>query len=146
MDGLRKKGFRHLWILAYFSETRHFFVRTTSFVEGEWGSWDNAHLNLSHLNSLVTATTKIMKWRVTRHLRKCAALAQSACTQLSREASPASKLDCVQFQMLDRWLTNYGRDAIEEQYELASILGAGSTGAVTCFFGSRFNSCCYIDF
>ena len=90
----------------------------------------------------MAATTKLMKWRVTRHLRQCAALAQAACTQMSREPSPASKLESVQFQMLDRWLTNAARDAIEEQYELASILGAGavtfffevdSTGAVTCF-------------
>jgi hypothetical protein len=133
---------RHLWILVYFSETRHFLVRTTSFVEGEWGSWGNAHLNLSHLNSLLAATTKMMKWRVTRHLRQCAALAQAACTQLSREPSPASKLDSVQFQMLDRWLTNAARDAIEEQYELASILGAC---AVTHFLTSRFDWCIMFD-
>jgi len=62
---------------------------------------------------------------------------------MSREPSPASKLDSVQFQMLDRWLTNFGRDAIEEQYELASILGAC---AVTFIFDSRFDSCCYIYF
>jgi hypothetical protein len=114
---------RHLWILAYFHDVRHFMVRTTSFVEDEWGSWLNAHLNLSHLNSVLTATTKIMKWRVTRHLRKCAALNHSACTNLSRAPSPASGLGMAEFQLLDRWLTNAGRDAVEEQYELASILG-----------------------
>ena len=98
-------------------------VRTTSFVEGEWGSWCNAQLHLSHLNTILTATTKMMKWKQTRHLRKCAAIAHASCTQLSREPSPASGLEPEDFQLLDRWLTDAGRDDIEEQYELASILG-----------------------
>jgi len=114
---------RHLWVLVYFNEVRHFMVRTTSFVEGEWGSWCSAHLNLSHLNSLLTATTKLMKWRVTRLLRKCASLAQTACTKLSRPPSPASGLSTAEFHLLDRWVTDAERDAVEEQYELASIVG-----------------------
>ena len=39
------------------------------------------------------------------------------------DSSPASGLDEEDFQLLDRWLTNAGRDDMEEQYELASILG-----------------------
>ena len=114
---------RHLWILAYFQGVRHLMVRTTSFVEGEWGSWCNAQLHLSHLNSILTTTMKLMKWKQTRHLRKCAAISQASCTRLSRLPSPASGLEEEDFQLLDRWLTNAGRDDMEEQYELASILG-----------------------